>query len=471
MSGCLASNAVDTTATIIAIASPPGRSPRGIIRLSGNDVLALLRVLLASAPESGAGGEAIPCSRGIYKTRIKLNTHTIPALLLNYPAPNSYTSEHSAEFLLPGNPALLQRIIDYIIEQGSAHNLDIRTAEPGEFTARAFFNDRLTLTQAEGVAATIAAQSDAQLRAAAFLRNDSVGQLAATLCADLARALALLEAGIDFTDEQDVVAITTVDLLAQLRSLRERITNQLDRAIGFGQYDATPRIVLTGPPNAGKSTLFNVLLGRTRAVVSDVAGTTRDVLIEPLHIPTTCGDLEVLLIDIAGIENAESSLMHQHMQNVAADARARADLLLRCVPLNEVLTQPLAPNEVLVRTKSDLNTGNCNDENAVCLSAATQAGLDDLRRIIIDRLADRAVSLAADAVALLPRHEAALRAADEALADALQLLEHSDERIIADAELVAAAMRAALDQLGLVAGRVTPDDILGHIFSEFCIGK
>jgi len=472
---------VDTAQTIIAIASPPGRSVRGIIRLAGTDVPALLDVLCErseslrpSACGSGTGGESVSArrTRSVYSTYLKLQKHTLPVLLLNYNAPHSYTAEHAAELFLPGNPVLLQRVVDHIIETARDARLDVRHAEPGEFSARAFFNNKLTLTQAEGVAATIAARSDAELRAAAMMRSDTLGSLATQLADELATALALLEAGIDFTDEEDVVAITPDDLRTRLNSIRSRIQQQLERAVGSEQLEAAPWVVLTGKPNAGKSTLFNALLGRRRAIVSTVAGTTRDVLVEPMHIRTDHGDAEVMLVDLAGADTDDPTTMNRHMQHAADRARQRADLLLRCVPAGESTLPATSPRELLVRTKSDACDARPDtDQPAIAVSAATGSNLDVLRRRIADRLAERAVSLSGDAVVLRPRHEAELRSAAEAVDDALATLQHSTGRHIADPELVAAALRTALDHLGNLAGRVTPDDVLGKIFAEFCIGK
>lgn len=410
--------------------------------------------------------------RGISARRLRLDSVELAVLVLTFASPQSYTSEHAAELLLPGNPALLQRVSAAIVTTAAGLELNVRCAEPGEFTARAFFNGRLSLNQAEGVAATIAAQSDAELQAAAMLREDTIGRLASALSDDLARALAMLEAGIDFTDAQDVVGITAEALRAAITSIRDQIRGHLERAGGAGRRNAIPRVVLIGRPNAGKSTLFNALLGRQRAIVSEVAGTTRDVLIEPLYIQTPHGDAEVLLLDVAGVEHDASSMISQHMQQVAAEARAGADLLLQCVPVGEEPAGAPAHNELLVRTKVDATDAPLDpDAGAVAVSAVTGAGLDALRRRIAKRLADRAASITADAVALLPRHEAALREADAALAEAMGTLSHSDDRIVADPELVAVVLRVALDRLGLLAGRVTPDDVLGRIFAEFCIGK
>ena len=419
--------------------------------------------------------------RGIYVSQIKVCGSAIPAIAVISPAPRSYTGEDSVEIQLPGNPALLDRIIDALVLCAAERTIDARRAHPGEFTARAFLNGRLSLTQAEGVAATIAARSDAELRAAANMRNGSLGQLARGLADHLAGSLALVEAGIDFTDQDDVVAISRTALHARLRALRDQIDMHLSRAVGVEQLASVPWVVLCGRPNSGKSTLFNALLGRERAVVSAVAGTTRDVLSEPLAIQTDHGPAEVMLVDLAGLDQSGAASIDRFMQAAARGAIARAELVLHCVSFNEQLMGDLPGDTpgLIVRTKSDLHAAACEAGGAcgnafeqVAVSARSGAGLDDLRRQIALRLADRAVSLAADALALQPRHESALRSALVNLDAALDLVASQRQGDhLRDPELIAASMRSALDDLGSLAGDITPDHVLGRIFASFCIGK
>jgi tRNA modification GTPase len=355
--------------------------------------------------------------------------------------------------------------------------IDARLAHAGEFTARAFFNGRLDLTQAEGVAATIAARSDAELRAASLLRTGAFGSLATAWADRLANVLALVEAGIDFTDEEDVIAITPLALHERLRTLASEIATALQRAVGMERLEAIPWVVLRGAPNAGKSTLFNALLGHERAVVSEIAGTTRDVIAEPLHITLPSGDAEVMLVDLAGLDEVDASPMNQFMQRAARDAANRAELILHCVPITEeACCNRIAHDSILVRTKCDLLKGDVQPDDSggtvVHVSSRDAAGLDALRRTIAVRLSSRAVSLASDALALAPRHEQALRTCAAHLDDALSLVApQREQRALRDAELAAAAMRAALDDLAALAGNITPDDVLGRIFASFCIGK
>lgn len=306
--------------TIVAVASPPGRSARGIVRVSGPGAAAIASSLTARvASEVPIAGRLDPAQRvsdfkrrAVHRVRLDA-LGGLPAWLCWFPATASYTGEDAFELQAPGNPLLLERIVQRILQCQPVNGSDpsptgrVRRAEAGEFTARAFFNGRLTLTEAEGVAMTIAAASDAELRAARMLTGGRLHARAAELADQLAVALALVEAGIDFTDQEDVVPIDAGDLRVRVREILNAIDDLLNRSVGAEQISALPRVVLVGPPNAGKSTLFNRLLGRERAVVSAVSGTTRDVLVEPMHLePGNPLSPEIMLIDIAGLEAVPS---------------------------------------------------------------------------------------------------------------------------------------------------------------------
>lgn len=459
--------------TIVACASPAGMSARGLVRLSGSDAWPIVESI------SAEGYRPVGRERGLVTHRLGCGW---PCLLLRFPGPNSYTGQDTIEIALPGNPMLLARVVSLAIDAGARH------AEPGEFTARAWLNGRMTLTQAEGVAALISAASDAQLRAAHALSHNRLGRIASDLCERLAGALALVEAGIDFTDEEDVVAITGDDLAARLASLTASIDETLDRAVGSESLSALPSVVLVGPPNAGKSTLYNALLGRRRAVVSEVRGTTRDVLVEPMHLdPADPLSPEVLLVDVAGLDESPEGL-NPLMQAAARRAIAKADLLVQLEPpvVDAEDATPIAIGgavsdspaaRIRVRSKWDLqphaSQGVGESAPALCLSAVTGEGLAELRRSISEALGDRVASLGAETMALLPRHEQCLREARGHFCEAASLLHENSGRggTLPDPELLAASMRSALDALGRLAGEVSPDDVLGRIFAGFCIGK
>ncbi len=451
---------------IIAVATPPGRSARGIVRLSGRGAVEIVQAMDDCSSESG---------RGIRHAMLQIDpAHALPALLITMPGPNSYTGEDSCELQMPGNPLLLERVVQALIERGIAMDVHVRRAEPGEFTARAYFNGRLTLDEAEGVAATIAARSDAELRAAHQLLAGRLGRFAAELMDAIAQALALVEAGIDFTDEEDVVAIGPADLLARVTAAQTEIEQQLARSVGMEQLESVPWVVLAGPPNAGKSTLFNALLGHSRAVVSDIAGTTRDVLIEPLMLKTEFGPAEVMLVDLAGIDDADLSQVNRSMQRAAREAMQRAELIVRCLPADAHASNDGNRDgcpTLTIQTKADV-AKSVQQPDVLGVSAKTGAGLDQLRGRIASILSERLISMSSDMLALQPRHEAALRAARSHLDAAVGLLEPMrTARTLDDPELIATVLRSALDALGSIVGEMTPDDVLGLVFGQFCIGK
>lgn len=455
---------MDTDAIILAVASPPGRAARGVVRLSGAATFALLRQSLALDGDP-------PWTRGIYHATLRVLTSDLRCRVLLFPAPRSYTGAESAEIQLPGNPALLDRVVDALLATAARGAHPARRAEPGEYTARAFLSGRIDLAEAEGVAATIAARSDAELRAAQLLRRGKLATFARASADDLAAALALVEAGIDFTDEDDVVPIAPAELRAVLDGLAAAIAAQLERAVGTEELEAIPWVVLAGPTNAGKSTLFNALLGHERAVVSSAPGTTRDVIAHPLTVTTDHGPAEVMLADVAG-DDPDPSTLNRLMQEARGDATARAELILLCAPAGAPAPPTADHRTIIVRTKAELGSAAHSSAHEIALSAVTGAGVDDLRALLAQRVGDRAVSLAADALVLRPRHEAALREAASNLREASAIAAPAPHgSALRDPELVAASMRTALDALGAVAGDVSPDDVLGRVFASFCIGK
>lgn len=455
--------------TIAAVASGAGRSQRAIIRLSGLGTRAVLDALLES-PTHQPGAHRIRLKLG--PLRITPDQHNpaapgLPALLLRFNAPHSYTGEDSAEIQLPGNPALTDRLLQTILALEG-----VRTAQPGEYTARAFLNERLTLDQAEGVQCAIAAASAADLAAADRLLSGETGHAYRELADEIARLLALVEAGIDFTDQEDVVAIEPRKLAHGLRNCLFGIECFIDPTAREARR-TEPRVVLAGPPNAGKSTLFNALLGRRRAVVSDTPGTTRDAIEERANLAPAG---PIVLIDLAGLDSAltQRSNEDRAAQTAARHAIEHADLIVYCDPTGRFESIPAegASKPVIrVRTKADRPAAH-PEYNAAALSVCALDGwnLPALRQGIADAL--HGASAGANAAGVAPRHQRALRAARDSLVRALTALEPDEHNPrLASPEIVAAEMRLTLDAIGEIVGHVTPDDVLGRVFSVFCVGK
>lgn len=440
--------------TIVAIASAHGRSPRGIIRLSGPGTRSALAALLDPAPGV----------RGTEHARWPLDATggraTIPALVLMYEAPRSYTSQDGAEVILPGNPHLLARFVDDLIGIEG-----VRLAEPGEFTARAFLSGRLSSDQAEGVGALIAASNASEFDAARRLLSGAACGEYRQLGDEIAGLLALLEAELDFAEEEDVRAIEDDAIVGRLRAIESRLMELgADTTVTRREApDAEPVVVLAGAPNAGKSTLFNALLGRERAVVSELPGTTRDALRERMALPRSpFAPAGVTLVDIAGLDASLSrrSEIDASAHAAAVDAVMSADAVIWCDPsgrFEDDAMPPVTAPVIRVRTKADRSSGGAP---GLSVCALDRWNLEPLRRAIADA-ADSASMHSRHAV--LPRHR-------RALAVALAEVREAHD-VLARRELLAGHLRAALDEIAQLAGEISPDDVLGRIFATFCIGK
>lgn len=428
--------------TIVAMASAPGWSARAIVRLSGPAVGTVLTQVCGVDP-----------SPGLKVARVTLApSRSLPVLAIVYRGPRSYTGEDAAELLLPGNPHLVERVISTLLRLEG-----VRSATPGEFTARAYLNGKLSLDEAEGVAATIAAVNDEQLRAARDVLSGAAGARYRAWTEEVTTLLALVEAGIDFTDQEDVVAISKEALGATAGAVAAAIEARLGGREGVEAARGLPRVVLAGAPNAGKSTLFNALLGRERAVVSPIAGTTRDAIEEEMDLSRDLpGAGTVVLVDLAGLDDeAASGVIGAMAQDAAAGAIASADVVLHCDPAGRFPVLATRGVVIRVRTKAD-QPGEDAIGQAVPVCALDGWNLGVLRRAIAE-----SASAATGSAEVIPRHARALREA------ALRLR----EACAAEAELAASSLRQALDALGEVTGRISPDDVIGRIFATFCIGK
>ncbi|MCB9837037.1 MAG: 50S ribosome-binding GTPase [Phycisphaera sp.] len=432
--------------SIAALASAPGASPRALIRVSGS--LDDLDAIFA---------QPIPRSRGAHRLVIHLGDGAeLPALVAVSVAPSSYTGEDSLDIVIPGGPAIVERVLRVLTNAEG-----VRHAEAGEFTARAYMNGRLDLEQAKGVAMTIAASNADELRAAQRLMSSTQGSRSSRWNERLSRLLALVEAGIDFADQEDVVAIEPSVLATELHDLRAEIEPGFSSSAGSEQRTDLPRVVLAGAPSAGKSTLFNALVGRERSVVDEAWGTTRDAIVEELTLP---GGGRIELVDLAGLDDAVANALNAEVQRRAREEIERADAIVYCDP-NSTFDARLTGSlpTLRVRTKADQPTTSAG---AADLEVCALDGwhLDELRA----RLA-KLVGLtgAAAGGAIAARLDASLRRAGAHIESA-ELLASSGS---VQWELIAGEMRLALDQLGVITGRIDPDEVLGLIFKTFCIGK
>lgn len=447
-----------TGGTITALGSPPGQSTRSIIRISGQDARACVEQLTSLTK----------FSRGIHLARFQLSDqHTIPCHLIWFDGPRSYTGEDVAEIIVVGNPTILERTQSRILSLPAT-----RRAEPGEFSARAYLNDRLTLAQAEGVALRIAAVGDNALDAASKLLDGSQGERCRQWAEELALLLALVESGVDFTDQDDVVPIAPDDLIARLTNLNSQLAAEITSASGSVIRSTSPEAVICGQPNAGKSALFNALLGRKRAVVSDQAGTTRDAISEELNLETDIPGAGVVQItDLAGLGDTAIDTLDATAQQRARDCIQAADALLWCDPTGQFIDREgfatLNKLIIRIRTKSDLIITPEIQPNTISVCALDGYHLGTLKRAIADAVTDRT---GMGVGAFVPRHRRALTQSITGINQALQWIE-PESYALNSPELVAAGLRNALDALGELTGQITPDDVLGRVFATFCVGK
>lgn len=453
--------ALDPTDTIAASATPPGGGVRGLVRVTGPRAfgVALAGFEPLDQPPADPPGWPRP-ERRAGRLRVDGLRRPLAVEVNGWPGARTYTGQPLVEVATPGAPAVVRAVLQTFLARGA------RLAEPGEFTLRAFLAGRIDLTQAEAVLGVIDAVSPAQLDGALRQLAGGLARPIRRLRDDLADALAHLEANLDFADEADVDPLGRVELARTLDRQAAAVADLAGRLDGRARAAGRPRVVLIGPPNAGKSRLFNALLGRDRAIVAPVAGTTRDYL----EAECPCDGLLVDLVDTAGRETAVAPIAR-----LAQDARAgqagAADLLLDCRPVGApddgAASMSANVARIKVGTKADVGPeggAGCFD---LVTSAATGRGVAMLRAAIAGRLREGGPGGHGEGSASTTARSAeglASAARSLAAAAAAVAARHGDE-------LVAVDLRQAVDDLGRVVGAVITDDLLDRIFRRFCIGK
>lgn len=457
--------------TIAAIATARGEAGIGIVRVSGNLALPIAAELFRSP-------------RGVFPT--KLATHTLTyghivdtnaadevvdeVLLGVMHAPKTYTGEDIVEFNCHGGPVTLTAVLNLVVKSGA------RVAEPGEFTKRAFLNGRLDLAQAEAVAELIASKTDLSRKIAIEALAGKLSTTVNSLSDQLADLLAEIEASIDFPEEDlDFMKVETQ--LEAARAVQTDLTALLDTAHEGRIITEGVNVAILGKPNVGKSSLLNALVGATRAIVTDIPGTTRDTIEETINV----NGIPLKLIDTAGIRQTDDIVEQQGVLRSKA-VRDRAELLLLMFdasqPLNsadlELLQTAQSTKAILILNKVDLPVltpattllVHCPKKQVVETAIPDGKGLEALKSTICEELLGGEWSVGESPIVTNARHQEALRRADEGLNYVIESLENG-----MPPDLVAVDLRISLDGLGDIVGKTTTEDILDRIFSQFCVGK
>ena len=444
---------MDETPTIFALSSAPGRAGVAVVRVSGPRAGPALDALVSPRPQ-----DRVAALRRVHSPHTgEIVDH---ALVLWLAGPRTETGEDMAELHLHGGPAIVKAVLAALSALPGC-----RLAEPGEFARRAFENGKIDLAQVEGLADLIDAETEAQ-------RRQAVAQMAGALSAlyegwrrELIEACALTEAAIDFSDEGDVAADALAMARARVADLRDAIAAHLDDNNRGEILREGFRVVLAGAPNVGKSSLLNALARREAAIVSEEAGTTRDVI----EVRLDLGGYPVIVSDTAGIREPQGSIEREGIRRTLAYVR-EADLILWFSDASAPEAAAPPPELAARGDKFLLAIANKIDVPAarpapgtLAVSAKTGAGIDALARGIGDIARDRIGACASPAITHA-RYRQQLQACLEALQAFLS-------GVASDIELRAEELRQAAHALGRITGRVDVEDVLGEIFGRFCVGK
>jgi len=444
--------------TIAAVSTPFGEGAIAVLRLAGPRAIAIAgEIFRARTPVA----ELPP--RVQQFGRIADGDRVIDEVLLSvHRAPASYTGGEVVEIQCHGGILVTRRILDLLLARGA------RAADPGEFTRRAFLNGKMDLTQAEAVMDLIRAQTDLALRAATEQLEGRLGRHITALRQALLGILAQVEAHIDFPDE-DIDPATGAALLARIDSAREEVSRLLGTADQGRILREGLRTVIFGETNAGKSSLLNRLLGYERAIVSHLPGTTRDTIEEVVNLR----GIPVRLIDTAGVRPSRDVLENAGIERTR-QVLSRAGLILQVVDASQPPSPPStdlphpAPHTLLVLNKCDLGVDptwqGC--PSGIRISCKTGEGFDALAQSIFDAAMHGAGRPDDFMIAINARHQACLKSAATYLDAARAAMEQA-----VSPEFIAVELRAAMDAVGEVAGRLDAEELLGEIFSTFCIGK
>ncbi|WP_293778472.1 tRNA uridine-5-carboxymethylaminomethyl(34) synthesis GTPase MnmE [uncultured Oxalicibacterium sp.] len=461
------------SAPIVAIATAPGRGGIGVVRISGKNITAIIDAICATK------GKPLQTRHATYLDFLRADGSVIDqGLAIHFKAPHSYTGEDVLELQGHGGPVVLQMLLARCLEAGA--DVGLRLAQPGEFTHRAFLNDKLDLAQAEAVADLIEASTEAAAKSASQSLSGAFSKTIQDLVDKIINLRMLVEATLDFPEEE-IDFLEQSDARGQLTRIREALQQVFRQAAQGALLREGLNIVLAGQPNVGKSSLLNALAGDDIAIVTPIAGTTRDKVIETIQIE----GIPLNIIDTAGIRTEEQASDEVERIGIARTWAAveKADVVIHMLDAargptreDEQITARFPQGVPVIRiwNKIDLSghkpsVDHLPDATHIYLSASELAGMDLLRsellRLIGWQQTGESLYLARE------RHLLALKAAEEHLDIAAQHAAHDSETTHPALDLFAEELRLAQDRLSSITGEFTPDDLLGVIFSRFCIGK
>lgn len=456
------------TDTIVALSTPPGRGAIGVVRVSGPNAIRILRRMTSDETAEREPTPHCMTLRGLIDPFT--GTTLDQALVCYFKAPHSFTGEDVVEFHCHGSPVLLRRVLDTILR------LDVRLANPGEFSLRAVMNGRMQLTEAEAIRDLIDAQTDAAAQQATRQLSGEISHRLQPVKEQLLKIIVRLESSLEFV-EDDLPHFEQGEMQRSLATLRSGLRSLAETFVRGRLLHEGLKVALVGPPNAGKSSLFNCLLGHERAIVTEVPGTTRDTISEL----TGLDGIPVTLIDTAGMRattDQVESLGVERTKRAAADADLLIVVLDGSQPLTEedqlVLRNASRQRHIIAVNKSDLpgfssehvlSNAAAGQGLAVTVSALTEDGLPELRAAMIKPFVNGNSAAEGLMITNARHHDLLLRAID-AIAESEGLLNQR-----ASEEIILIGLHNALKFLGEITGDTTTEQILGQIFSTFCIGK
>ncbi len=461
--------------TIVAVSSPTGRSLHAIIKISGHEAIRCTKDIFV--PAFPIDLEAIPTYTSVGgNIQIKEEGIEIPVVLYVMKQPYSYTKEDVVEIHTPGSSLIVEMLLNSIVSMGIRTKRNIRLSQPGEFTRRAFLHGRIDLTQAEATMRIIRAQTDSELKVAIEQLTGDLSQRVKQVQDDAVSLCSYIEAAIDFSD-QDIELISAGEIMGRLEVIKNNISQLLIQPETGKVSREGIDTVLYGKPNVGKSSLINALLGKKRVLVSEIAGTTRDIVSDTLEI----GGIRFKLMDTAGMDDTKEIVTSRAIEKTQSTLK-KAQIILLVFDFNadiggqlrKMKLDGLTGNVIVVINKCDLSKSSYFPElpaelkkyHLIHTSAMTGEGLERLKEILVESVLGGQINLSSSPTIFNVRQRDALQRSLRSIQQTMESVKNNESY-----EFIALDLRTAIDALGEIVGEVTTEDILDKIFSEFCIGK